>query len=106
MRGGWHLIEPQRKSPDPILLGGEAGKGLKESTTMIHDTEKNTAPDSQFITIELRGGPHHGQTMRVPSDEFYLTLRDRGRSVVYSRFNDRPIFHAEDAIVALLGGRS
>ena len=65
---------------------------------------QNNAPPSSFITVELRGGPHHGQTMRVPSDEFFLQLSDRGKPVTYWRFNDSKIFRAEDKIVAVLGG--
>lgn len=73
----------------------------QQSTTPTH---KNAAPSAYYIVVELRGGPHQGQHVRVPHDEFYLQLTDCGKPVSYSRYNNAPIFHHEDAIVAVLGG--
>lgn len=60
---------------------------------------------SKWIVATLSGGPHAGQTVRVPADEWHLTFQHDGKPYVYRRFNDAPIFHHESAIVKLLGGR-
>lgn len=68
-------------------------------------TADNEALSAQFITATLQGGPHHGQTVRVPADEWRLSFDHHGQLYTYQRFNDAPIFHHESAIVRLLGGR-
>lgn len=68
------------------------------------NTKNHVASSSHYISITLKGGPFAGQQMRVPSNEFYLELSDRGQPVTYRRFNSAPVFHCEDRIVAAFGG--
>lgn len=61
-------------------------------------------PSSQYILVELHGGPLAGQTMTVPRDEWMLNLRHYGRAVKYVRLNDAPRFHHQSALVEMLNG--
>lgn len=73
-----------------------------------NETSPNSVADaavsSQYILVELQGGPLAGQTMNVPHDEWMLNLRHYGRAVKYIRLNDAPRFHYQSALVELLNG--
>jgi hypothetical protein len=71
----------------------------------ITDNKKSLEPKTEFIIATLKGGQYDGQAVRVPADEFILQFTYSGRPVTYTRYNSAPVFHAEDKIVALLGGK-
>lgn len=68
-------------------------------------TPQNAAPSSRFILAELRGGPHHGQLIRVPVDEFLLILSDHGKQYRYHRTGGALVFHCESALVQMFEGK-
>lgn len=55
--------------------------------------------------VELAGGPHHGERLNVPVDEFLLVLKDRGKPCRYHRIGSKPVFRCEDTIIGAFGGR-
>ncbi|MEM1107282.1 MAG: hypothetical protein AAGH99_01160 [Planctomycetota bacterium] len=68
---------------------------------MIVTDDKNP----KFEVCELKGGPHDGQTVNLPTDQDTVTFYDDGKPHRYFRFNLARTLHHEDSITALLGGR-
>lgn len=68
------------------------------------DSLPDAASSSIFILAELRGGPHDGQTMRIPADQMQVEVNHHGRRLVYQRFNDAPVLRYSRDIEQMLGG--
>ncbi len=59
----------------------------------------------RWQVIALRGGPHDGQTMRLPVDQTEVVLHDGPEPHRYCRVGIKPELHAESRLARLLGGR-
>lgn len=66
---------------------------------------ESTNPSIKFELCELRGGPHDGQTFRVPVDQGSVQFFDDAEPHQYLRLSHKPVFHHQGRIDALLGGR-
>lgn len=66
--------------------------------------ENNAPPSPTFESVELVGGPHDGQHMRVPVDEDKITLRSGEVEHVYLRLNRRPVLRHQGGLAKVLGG--
>lgn len=62
-------------------------------------------PADQFETATLRGGPHDGQSCRLPKSQDEVTFFDDAEPHQYVRLGVKPEFHHQGRIDALLGGR-
>ena len=52
--------------------------------------------NQKFEPVELRGGPHHGQTMWIPRDQTEIVLHDDATPTRYHRLDpDKPVLFAE-----------
>ena len=71
--------------------------------TLYHTKEKT--PPCNFIIAELRGGPHDGQTLNVPSDQTAVELVEAGKRHQYERTGPRAVFYHRDELARMFGGR-
>jgi hypothetical protein len=73
--------------------------------SIAHGHEADTHdPAPGFIAITLDGGPHDGQAMNVPADEYQITLHDNAEAHRYHRTGTRPVFIHEAKLGRMFGG--
>ncbi|MEM6852909.1 MAG: hypothetical protein AAF593_00695 [Planctomycetota bacterium] len=61
-------------------------------------------PEPKFETCELRGGPHDGHVVNVPSDQARLSFCHAGVDHAYYKLDDRQAFFVHEAIVSGMFG--
>lgn len=59
----------------------------------------------QFEICEIRGGFHHGERVNVPKDQDSILLYDNNTPHRYHRLSLGPVFHVEDRITQMFGGK-